>query len=178
VGHANRRRLSSIALLSAATGFALSTAVLISSANAQTAYCWIDAATGRQVTSLVPIGVTQEELYRLQVRGGDINHANGGGGRTYFRQPDGSWIDAATGQQVTSLIPIGVTQEELHRLQVRGGDINHANGGGGRTYVLVPCPPPAQPVQAAPSPLVPLLPNVGIGIGIGIGHGEDRPDHH
>jgi hypothetical protein len=88
------------------------------------------------------------------------------------------WIDAATGQQVTSLVPIGVTQEELYRLQVRGGDINHANGGGGRTYVLVRCPPPAQPVQAAPSPLVPLLPNVGIGIGIGIGHGEDRPDRH
>jgi hypothetical protein len=81
------RWLFPIALLSAAAGFALSTGVLISSANAQTAYCWINSATGQPVppTDVVPQG---SQLV-------DSNHAviNSGPtvpGATFFRVSDGS----------------------------------------------------------------------------------------
>jgi hypothetical protein len=133
-----------------------------------TGSCWIDAATGTK-PYMVPIGIYPQELTRLQEGAGDINHAAGGSGHTYVRQPDGSWIDAGSGAAPPT-IPIGIYPQELTRLQEGAGDINHAAGGSGHTYVRIPCPPSS--AQASP-PTVPLLPNFGIGIGVGPGR-EDR----
>lgn len=78
-------------------------------------------------------------MYNLQ-RGVHTNSAAGAGGHNYVKQPDGSWIDAATGAAVRT-VPIGITQDELYNLQ-RGVHTNSAAGAGGHNYALIPCPPP------------------------------------
>jgi hypothetical protein len=103
---------------------------------------WIDVKTGEPVppSQTVPIGVDRQELYRLQVTH-DVQ-AHGASGRNYFRQPDGTWTDAATGQQLppAQTVPIGIDRQELYRLQVTH-DVQ-AHGASGRNYALIPCPPP------------------------------------
>jgi hypothetical protein len=50
------------------------------------------------------------------------------------------WIDAKTGEGVPT-VPIGITREELHSLQI-GDHPNQAHGAGAHDYVRVPCPTP------------------------------------
>ena len=58
-----------------------------------------------------------------------------------MRQPDGSWTDAATGQQVpTTTIPASLGQH-AYRNYIASGDRNHAYQSG-QNFVLIPCPPP------------------------------------
>jgi len=166
----------------------IATVVLCSkSASAQTAYCWINAATGQPVplSALVPRGATPDPL--------DPNHASRpsyvtgpsgfppGPGADYVRGIGGSWTNAATGQPVpeSGIVPQGATPDPI--------DPNHASRPSyvtgpsgfppvpGADYVRVPCPPPSQPGQAMAPPTVPILPGIGFGFGIGGGHrGDDR----
>jgi hypothetical protein len=143
-------------------------------ANAQTTYCWIDAATGNPAPlyppGWLPTGMNPNTSYSSNP---DPNHVTFGG-HNYVRLPDGNWIDAATGNPAPlyppGWLPTGMNPNTSYS---SNPDPNHVTFGG-HNYVLVPCPSPAQPVQAAPSPVVPLLPNVGIGFGFG--RSEDRPD--
>ena len=87
-------------------------------AQAQTAYCWINAATGEAYPSnnLIPVGMTPGRF-----GGADPNHfhiptgATGPlSGSNWVRVPGGSWINAATGEAYPSnnLIPVGMTPAE------------------------------------------------------------------
>jgi hypothetical protein len=112
-----------VAALSLATS-----GVLSLPANAQTAYCWIDAATGHSVLTGPP---------GWRPTGGpnnpDPNHVEFGG-HTFVKLPDGTWIDAATGHSVLTGPP---------GWRPTGGpdnpDPNHVEFGG-HTFVRVPCP--------------------------------------
>ena len=119
----------------------------VASSSTSPCYIWIDAATGKPAKTLIPLGAKLDPL--------DPNHAtrpttpdpNGPDipGADYFRGPDGSWTDSATGKPAQTLVPLGAKVDPL--------DPNHAirpttpDPSGpdipGATYVRVPCPQPS-----------------------------------
>jgi len=123
-------------------------------ANAQITYCWVNSATGKPVTNVVP---------DRSRPGSDDNHrsipsSQYGPGADYVRTPDGSWINAATGQSVTNLVP------DRSR---PGSDDNHrsipsSQYGVGADYVRVPCPPP-QTTSTTPSTSIQYIAGVEAG---------------
>jgi hypothetical protein len=122
-------------------------------ANAQTAYCWINAKDGTPVptSDLGPFGSHKDPL--------DPNHAtiNGAGPATGFpngvpsvtfvRGPDGSWINSKDGTPVptSDLGPFGSHKNPLDpnhaTINGAGPAIGFPNGVPSVTFVRVPCPP-------------------------------------
>src|SRR5580700_10847414 len=80
----------------AAGAIVASILLIVTSARAQTAYCWIDAASGSPVP-LGPPGWSPTGIGpNPYASNPDPNHVSYGG-RNFVKLPDGSWIDAATG---------------------------------------------------------------------------------
>jgi hypothetical protein len=141
------------------------------SANAQTAYCWINAKTGTPVptSQLMPEGSKFDDP--------EHNHASitgpiSGTFGTYVRGPDGSWSNAATGQPVpnSQIMPEGSKFDDPeHNHASITGPISGTFG----TYVRVPCPPTdastMPPMQTGVLPGGTLLPGGDKG-------GTDTPD--
>jgi hypothetical protein len=116
-------------------------------ANAQTTtYCWIDAKTGNRVPTITIPATTSVLDYRNYREGTDQNHISlTERGRTFVRQPDGSWIDGATGEQVSTITIPATTSVLDYRNYREGTDQNHISlTERGRTFVLIPCPPSPQ----------------------------------
>jgi len=113
-------------------------------ANAQTAYCWIDAATGQRVTATFPAALSVTD-YRNQA--GNISssgHASSSiTGQTFF-SPDGgqTWTDSATGQSVGAVVPGALSVTDYRNQAGNIQSSKHASSSiTGQTFVLVPCPP-------------------------------------
>ncbi len=125
--------------------------------------CWIDAKTG-QAVPVVPAGGIHLEpasgtqhpfrINDVQVNPLNPNQAsNSKTGQNFVRQPDGSWIDAATGQPVPTipsggihLEPASSTQHpfRINDVQVNPLNPNQAsNSTTGQNFVRIPCPPPS-----------------------------------
>jgi hypothetical protein len=127
---------------------------LMKPAAAQAAYCWIDAQTGQAVPTVPAGGVNQVGAATLNAGAAQIDPTNPNRatnsrtGRIYIRQPDGSWIDAQTGQAVPTVPAGGVNQVGAATLNAGAVQIDPANPNRatnsrtGKTYVRVPCPPP------------------------------------
>ena len=104
---------------------------------------WIDAATGAKVPTITIPATTGDLDYSNYRQSSDRNHISSTErGRTFVRPPDGSWIDAATGEQVPT-ITIPATTGDLDYSNFRqSSDRNHISSTErGRTFVLIPCPP-------------------------------------
>lgn len=133
--------------------------------------CWIDAKTGESVPT-VPLsginlgGVTAGGAGATQMDGADphADHAsNLKTGQTFYRRPDGCWIDVKTGKPVPT-VPLsginlgGVTAAGAGATQMDASDPNadHAsNPKTGQTFVRVPCPPPTATTTHPPAPSAP-----------------------
>ncbi len=98
--------------------------------------CWIDAATGYQV-STGPPGWSPTGAGGTPGENPDANHVEHGG-HTFVRLPDGTWIDAATGHQV-STGPPGWSPTGAGGEPGENPDPNHVEHGA-HTFVRVPCP--------------------------------------
>jgi len=153
-------------LLVAAASLAVLPERAMAQAKAQTGVCWINAKTGAPVRkeNLVPNGATQDptdpDRASATVRtepegpltGPSFPHT---ATTNYVRGADGSWSNAATGEQVPNenLVPSGATRDpadpDRASATVRtepegpltGPSFPHTAT---TNYVRVPCPPPTQ----------------------------------
>ncbi|HEV2619478.1 MAG TPA: hypothetical protein VGU23_06010, partial [Acidobacteriaceae bacterium] len=112
-----------------------------------TGSCWIDAKTGVRVDTgpggWLPGGGA---IAGGSINNPDANHVeNSNSGRTFVKLPDGSWIDSKTGDPVATgpggWLPGGGA---IAGGSINNPDANHVeNSNSGRTFVRIPCPPPA-----------------------------------
>jgi nitrate reductase NapE component len=124
-------------------------------ANAQTAYCWIDAATGQQVPTAplsganFSIGTGAAQGTPAVINPFNPNQAgNSKTGQNFVRQPDGSWVDAQTGSPVPTVplsganFSIGTGAAQGTPAVINPFNPNQAgNSKTGQNFVRVPCPP-------------------------------------
>ena len=131
-------------------------------------YCWIDAATGKPYrTHHEPRGSRVTIDSNGKVVPGDVSidpsdptHAfNKKTGQNLHQNPDGTWIDSATGEPYpTDDLPAGSTVTTDSNGEVVPGDVSidpsdptHAfNKKTGQNLVRVPCPPPQPKAPTTP----------------------------
>ena len=185
--HFLTRSFVKLTLLVMFAGVACSAFAQTQAANLRTRYCWIDAKTGKPYPSLhLPRGsnVTTDSNGNIvpgdvSIVPGDPTHAfNAKTGQNLHQDPDGTWIDSATGEPYpTNDLPAGsnVTTDSNGNIvpgdvSIVPGDPTHAfNAKTGQNLVRVPCPPPT-------ATTIPPTPTKTGCIGIGMttpGAGQD-----
>ncbi len=123
--------------------------------------CWIDAQTGKPAprvpeSAVNYAGATVQGAGAAEFDPENSNRAvNSKTGRTFIRQPDGSWIDAQSGQPVPTAPESaanygGATVQGTGAAQFDPENPNRAvNSKTGQTFIRVPCPQPAASEHAA-----------------------------
>lgn len=134
-------------------------------ASASTDYCWIDAKTGKQVPTAPASGpnhggATVSGSDAAQFDPQNPNRASTTtSGKTFVHQPDGSWIDAQTGQAVPTAPASGAnyggaTVSGSDTAQFDPSNPNRASTTlSGRTFIRVPCSSPSSDVNTTGGPL-------------------------
>jgi hypothetical protein len=103
---------------------------------------WIDSATGKRVPTMPASGSALTGGKNTTIMSDPKHASNSNTGQTFNQQPDSSWIDSATGNQVPTMPASGSALTGGTNTTIMSDSKHASNYNTGQTFVLIDCPPP------------------------------------